>query len=85
MSVEIQAKQYLGDRSLIKVMIEPEVGNIGRWAYMGCKALTEIWIPAGCAVAENVFEGCTSLERVMIFEAGGKGAAVNISQELWHA
>ena len=82
MSFEIAAKRYLGYRSIKNKLIGPEVVSIGRWAFMGCTALSEIWIPKGCIVSENVFDGCTSLDRVVIYEAEHPDVPLNISPEL---
>lgn len=45
--------------------------EIGPYAFMDCRNLAQIRIPAGCAIGEFAFEGC---ENVYIFSVSGGGA-----------
>ena len=53
------------------VYIPDGCGTIGAYAFKDCPNLTQIRIPAGCAIGENAFDGC---ERVWIFGTAGSAA-----------
>ncbi len=75
----------MGDKRIIRETVPPDTKRIWEWAYANCKNMTEIFLPAGCEVCDNVFYGCDSLNRVCIYDKTASDTEPvprNISPEL---
>ena len=55
------------------VEIPSDCQSIGKWAFKNCASLTQIRIPAGCALGTDVFDGCAL---VYVFGVAGCPAEV---------
>ena len=51
------------DRSISGAYINETVESIGRYAFKGCTALTEVDFPAATSIGRYAFEGCTALTK----------------------
>ena len=67
----IEESAFEGDTSFTVVEIPEECTSIGKWAFKDCKGLKKIWIPEGCEIGEDAFDGCTDVE---IFGVAGSPA-----------
>ena len=71
----IEAEAFEGAAMSI-VSVPDGCMSIGAHAFRNCPALTQIRIPAGCAVGEDVFDGCT---QVYVFGIAGSSAEIYCS------
>ena len=53
----IEANAFEG-AAMTAVSIPDGCGTIGDYAFQDCASLTQIRIPAGCALGTDVFDGC---------------------------
>jgi hypothetical protein len=52
---------------IVAVVIEAPIKNIGEGAFLGCKNLKSVKLPAGlCEIGASAFESCTSLQSITI-------------------
>lgn len=66
----IEANAFEGIAASI-VEISANCTSIGDYAFKDCGQLTQIRIPAGCAIGQDVFDSC---EKVYIFGTAGSDA-----------
>lgn len=68
---DIDERAFVGCRSLPSITITAKVETISPRAFMSCASLTEIVFPASVnKIGDNVFEGCSSLQRIEIQGTG---------------
>lgn len=78
----IEKKAYLGRSDLIEVEIPAQVRRIEDWAFAQCERLRRVALPHGIEyIGKNVFLGCDTLERVLVFggEQQGKNGIPEVS------
>lgn len=79
-------KAYLGDSTLIDIVIPEYVRKIDDWAFAQCTRLRTIILPNGIEyIGRNIFAGCDMLERISVYglnEAYDNITATYISQML---
>lgn|SRR5574344_266612 len=52
---------------IVEVVVEAPIKNIGEGAFLGCKNLKSVKLPAGlCEIGASAFESCTSLQSITI-------------------
>ena len=65
---EIKRDAFHGCSALEHINISENITAIGAYAFYKCKSLKEIYIPAGVTKLISVFEGCGSLESIIVAE-----------------
>ena len=64
----IRKKEYMGDRTLTKVLLAADAESIEDWAFANCSYLRELWLPATIAhVSEKAFQNCEKLDRICLY------------------
>ncbi len=65
----IEKKAMLGQGRLKEVTVPEEAEVIDDWAFAGCSALEEVWVPR-CRLGRGVFKDCTALKHIHVDGAG---------------
>ena len=64
----IRKKTYMGDRKLVKAIIDLSCETIEDWAFANCHCLKEVWLPLTIReVSEKAFLNCDALEQVYLY------------------
>ena len=65
----IRKKTYMGDRKLVKAIMDPDCEIIEDWAFANCSCLKEVWLPLTIhEVSEKAFLNCDALEQVFLYD-----------------
>ena len=61
----VSKKAFLGRRTIKKIVLPGTVRMVGDWCFASCVNLTGVSMPV-CEAGEGIFNGCTSLEQIML-------------------
>ncbi|MBP3296300.1 MAG: leucine-rich repeat protein, partial [Lachnospiraceae bacterium] len=67
----IRKKTYMGDRKLVKAIVDPSCEIIEDWAFANCCCLKEVWMPYTIReVSEKAFLNCAAMEQLYLYDTG---------------
>lgn len=73
----IRKKTYMGDRKLVKAIIDLSCETIEDWAFANCHCLKEIRLPLTIReVSEKAFLNCDALEQVYLYDPADSASTV---------
>ena len=59
----------MGDRKLVKAIMDPECETIEDWAFANCSCLKEVYMPVTIqTVSEKAFLNCDVLEQIILYD-----------------
>ena len=65
----LRKKTYMGDRKMIKAIMDPECETIEDWAFANCSCLKEVYMPVTIqTVSEKAFLNCDVLEQIILYD-----------------
>lgn len=61
----VSKKAFLGRKTLKRISLPQSITSVGDWCFTNCLNLISISMPS-CMTGEGIFNGCTSLEEIML-------------------